>query len=252
MGVYYVLHNHHDIPYTSERFQPPKRRLSCNSRRLSSASCFSFAASQLGYMHVGICPKHVQKQLFHAILSILIIYLYHCIYIYLYDIIARIIISYNIKWFLKKIPHGFNAWAVRFGAVFGSPSGARLRFWSRGSSGETDGISMYIYMHLLIYIVLYVLFMFAVSVFHGISWWQLVLFGFTFRIFRNLSDFSVFWIYLFNENRNAGVSGLSLFEALKLFKKSQGPNEEDLFLPSSWKSWRYWEEHTISIFINVC
>ena len=111
---------------------------------------------------------------------------------------------------------------------------------------------IYIYMHLLIYIVLYVLFMFAVSVFHGISWWQLVLFGFTFRIFRNLSDFSVFWIYLFNENRNAGVSGLSLFEALKLFKKSQGPNEEDLFLPSSWKSWRYWEEHTISIFINVC
>ena len=111
---------------------------------------------------------------------------------------------------------------------------------------------IYIYMHLLIYIVLYVLFMFAVSVFHGISWWQLVLFGFTFRIFRNLSDFSVFWIYLFNENRNASVSGLSLFEALKLFKKSQGPNEEDLFLPSSWKSWRYWEEHTISIFINVC
>lgn len=98
---------------------------------------------------------------------------------------------------------------------------------------------IYIYMHLLIYIVLYVLFMFAVSVFHGISWWQLVLFGFTFRIFRNLSDFSVFWIYLFNENRNAGVSGLSLFEALKLFKKSQGPNKEDLFLPSSWKSWRY-------------
>ena len=111
---------------------------------------------------------------------------------------------------------------------------------------------IYIYAPINIYIVLYVLFMFAVSVFHGISWWQLVLFGFTFRIFRNLSDFSVFWIYLFNENRNAGVSGLSLFEALKLFKKSQGPNEEDLFLPSSWKSWRYWEEHTISIFINVC
>lgn len=109
---------------------------------------------------------------------------------------------------------------------------------------------IYIYMHLLIYIVLYVLFMFAVSVFHGISWWQLVLFGFTFRIFRNLSDFSVFWIYLFNENRNAGVSGLSLFEALKLFKKSQGPNKEDLFLPSSWKSWRVQREEHNNIYIQ--
>ena len=41
--------------------------------------------------------------------------------------------------------------------------------------------------------------MFAVSVFHGISWWQLVLFGFTFRIFRQsfrffgLLDLSIQW-----------------------------------------------------------
>ena len=145
MGEYYVLHNHHDIPPTSERFQPPKRRFVLQLSTLVICILLQLCSLAIGVYACWYMPKTCPKTAFSCYIKYIWLYICITVYIYLYDIIARIIILYNIKWFLKKIPHGFNAWAVRFGAVFGSPSGARLRFWSRGSSGETDGISMYIY-----------------------------------------------------------------------------------------------------------